>query len=120
MGTGDGSGRKVVPIGAAQRWPCVGDPASDGFMTCGAEGAISLLVEIERGKVADPSPNLGDDPYEPVLVHMTSCRAHARAVHKYLAKRAGVPPVRVGTEYLMRHWGQIVDPIELPVLGLVD
>jgi len=87
-------------------------------MTCGAEGAISLLVEIERGRVMDFQ--LGDDPYEPVLVHMTCCKAHARAVSRYLKARAGVPPVRVGTEYLMRHWGQIVDPIDLPVFGLVD
>jgi hypothetical protein len=90
------------------------------MFSCGAEGVISLLVEIERGQVMDPSPNLSDDPYEPVLVHMTSCKAHARAVHKYLRARAGVPPVRLGTEYLLRHWGQIVEPIELPVFGLVD
>lgn len=88
------------------------------MMTCGAEGSISMLVEIERGRVMDF--DLGDDPFEPVLVHMTTCKSHARAVHRYLKSRAGVPPVRIGTEYLMRHWDQVVDPIELPVFGLVD
>lgn len=86
-------------------------------MTCGAEGAISLLAELERGQLMDSQ--LGDDPYAPVLVHMTACRRHAGAVHRYLKARGG-SPVRAGTEYLLRHWGQVVDPIDLPVWGLVD
>lgn len=77
-----------------------------------------MLVEIERGRVMDF--DLGEDPFEPVLVHMTCCKQHSRAVHYFLKRRAGVPPVRIGTEYLMRHWGQIVDPIELPVFGMVN
>jgi hypothetical protein len=66
--------------------------------------------------VAD-NPAFGEDPYEPVLVHMTVCRQHVQAARRFLKKRAGVAPVTVGTEYLMRHWGQIVDPIAVPVLG---
>lgn len=52
-----------------------------------------------------------------MLVHLTACRAHVAPARRHLKSLAGVAPVTVGTDYLMRHWGQIVDPIEVPVLG---
>lgn len=55
------------------------------------------------------------------MVHMTVCKAHTREVRHWL--RARMHPqddvMTVGTEMLMREWGQIVDPIEVPVLAPV-
>jgi hypothetical protein len=56
-----------------------------------------------------------------VLVHVTACRPHVRAVKRWLHENApgDAEPVVVGTEYLLRHWGQIVEPIDLPVWAMV-
>jgi hypothetical protein len=83
-------------------------------MNCGAEGIVSLLCDVPAAAVMD-----GDDG--PVLVHVTVCRQHVRAVKAWLWSKAvgDSEPVRVGTEYLMDHWGQIVEPIDLPVFGMV-
>jgi hypothetical protein len=55
------------------------------------------------------------------MVHVTVCRAHVRPVRSWL--RARMLPqddvMTIGTEVLMLHWGQIVDPIEVPVLAPV-
>ena len=84
-------------------------------MNCGAEGATSLLCDVPSGALMD-----GDDG--PVLVHVTVCRQHVRPVKAWLWSKAegDSEPVVVGTDYLMRHWGQIVDPIDLPVFGMVS
>ena len=86
-------------------------------MNCGAEGATSLLCDVESWQVMD-APESEDGH---VLVHVTACRLHTRPVKAWLTAKAppGVEPAVVGTEYLMRHWGQIVEPIELPVFGMV-
>lgn len=79
----------------------------------------SLLVDVEQWQVGmDVEPAHRRDL---VLVHVTACRAHVRPVKGWLLEKcpAGSEPVVVGTDYLMRHWGQIVEPIDLPVFGMV-
>jgi len=71
------------------------------------------------GLVMDPPDGVRDD--EPVLIHVTVCPAHVSAVRKWLRAKTPIGEdslITIGTEYLLREWGQIVDPIELPVYGL--
>ncbi len=86
-------------------------------MNCGAEGATSLLCDVDSSTLMD-----FEDGGQEVLVHVTVCRQHVREVKKWLAEHASpaAEPVVIGTEYLMRHWGQIVEPIDLPVFGVVS
>lgn len=85
-------------------------------MTCPAEGRFSLLALVPVGMVMDPPD--GAAPDDPVLVHVTSCKAHLRAVRSWLRARTPDDPITCGTEALMRDWQQIVDPIQVPVFGM--
>jgi hypothetical protein len=84
-------------------------------MNCGAEGSTSLVCDVPAGSVMD-----GQDG--PVLVHVTVCRQHVRPVKAWLWSKAvgDSEPMVTGTEYLLRHWGQIVESTDLPVFGMVN
>lgn len=86
-------------------------------MNCPREGSLSLLVQIPAGQIMD---GRDDDPWEPVLVHLTVCKAHLRGARTWLKTRTTEQPISCSTDYLMREWGQIVDPIDLPVFGMSD
>jgi hypothetical protein len=86
------------------------------MFACGAEGSFSVLALVPAGAFMDPPEGVGET--DPVMVHMTSCREHLRAVRGHLQKSSPEPVWTLGTEYLMEHWGQVVEPIQLPVFGL--
>jgi hypothetical protein len=85
-------------------------------MNCGAEGVLSLLCQVPVGQMMDTD----GDPWDPVLVHMTTCRPHLKAVRAWIRTRTPEEPISCSTDFLMRHWGQVVEPIDLPVFGMVD
>ena len=87
------------------------------MFSCGAEGIYSVLALVPAGLYMDPG-ELAEDA--PVMVHMTACRQHLRAVRKHLQKGSPEPVWSLSTEELLRNWGQIMDPLELPVFGLVQ
>jgi hypothetical protein len=122
MGTRDGERGSVVGIAAkGRRWSCVGEPDMSGTLpmfSCGAEGSYSVLALVPAGMFMETPEGMRDS--DPVMVHMTACREHLRAVRKYLQAGAPEPVWTLGTEYLMDHWGQVVEPIELPVFGLAE
>jgi len=81
-------------------------------MTCGADGVRSLLALAHSADLATGAPD------EPVLAHVTVCQRHLAAVREWLRGRSEDGQVQtVATEKLLRHWGQIVDPVQLPVWG---
>lgn len=87
------------------------------MFTCGADGLKSLLGLVPAGLVADLAD--GDDPFAPVVVHMTVCKAHLRPARAWLRSRM-LPDdevLVVSTEYLMGHWDQMVGSIGVPVWG---
>lgn len=88
------------------------------MFTCPAEGTVSVVAAVPAGLVMDPPAGTGET--EPVLVHMTCCPKHAREVRRYLLARTPIKDEvwSMGTDFLMRHWGQVIDPIELPVYAL--
>jgi hypothetical protein len=102
-----------VGIAAASRWPCVGDPDQAVMFACPIEGSVSLLVQVPAGQVMDLQD--GQDPWDPVLVHMTACPRHVQQTRAWLRARTPEEPISCGTEWLLRHWDQVVDPIDLPV-----
>lgn len=85
-------------------------------MNCPARGDLSLLGAVPAGRVMGAGDELDGDP---VLVHITVCRRHLPAVRRWLKTRTPIPDevLTVGTEFLMREWHQMVDPIDLPVYG---
>lgn len=111
-------GANARGIGSRNRWPCVGDPADwqavGDFMTCAAEGALSLLALVPASAVASA---VGD---EPVVVHMSVCKAHVRAARRWLQSRAIEEVDTYGTEFVMREWNQIVEQLDdVPLLRMV-
>lgn len=118
MDAGDGVGGQVVGIAARQEWPCVGDPDSDVLGACGASGVKSVLVMMPMGVLMEPPP--GQDEWTPVLIHWTACRTHIGAAKRFLRARTPEEPITCSTEFLMSHWSQVVDPIDLPVFGLAN
>jgi hypothetical protein len=88
------------------------------MFACGAEGVYSVVALVPVGLYMDPGEGMAEDA--PVMVHMTACREHLRAVRKHLQEGSPEPVWTMKTEYLLEHWGQIMDPIELPVFGLMQ
>lgn len=88
------------------------------MFACGAEGVYSVLALVPAGMFMDPPVGTSEDA--PVLVHMTACREHLKAVRAHLQKGSPEPVWTLGTEYLLDHWQQVVEPIELPVYGLAQ
>ena len=91
-------------------------------MRCGANGVVSLLACVAGSSLnpmVAPVPALDSGE---VLAHVTACRHHSRMVRRWLAANVTRPDAvwTVGTEALMRGWGQIVDPISLPVVKVTD
>lgn len=82
-------------------------------MNCGREGSIAILAAVPAGMVMDPGADV--DPQDPVLVVVTACRQHLKAVRAWIRMRTPEEPITLSTDALMHNWGQIVDPIELPV-----
>lgn len=108
-------------IGAARDLPCVGNPDDweQGWFTCAAEGALSHLALVPAGAVADPEA-AGLCENEPVLIHVTVCKAHAGVVRKWLQKRSPEPIDTWPTDYVLEHWGHIQDGMEdTPVMRMV-
>src|SRR3954447_1511315 len=106
-------------IGSRNRWPCVGNPEDwhqvGDFMTCGAEGGISLLALVPGSAVASA---VSDDP---VVVHMTACKVHVRDVRRWLQLRAIEDVDTYGTEFVMREWNQLEEMMgDVPVLRAVQ
>lgn len=88
-------------------------------MTCGADGVVSLLAcvpESQLQPMVDPVPELESGE---VVAHLTVCRSHVRPVRRWLAANVTRPDAvwTLGTEALMRQWGQIVEPMVLPVVS---
>jgi hypothetical protein len=118
-----GAKRKVVPLGRAteQRWPCVGDPdtwdAAGTWFNCGGLGKVSLLALMPGGSIMEPVPGTCED--EPVMVHLTVCPKHAQAARRWLRLRMHPEDdvLTAGTELVLRQWGQIVDPVQVPVFS---
>lgn len=108
-------------IGSARAVPCVGDPDTweDAWFTCAAEGDLSHLALVPAGLVADvKAAGLCED--EPILVHVTVCKKHARAVRKWLQKRTPEAIDTWPTATVLEHWGQInADMQDTPVLRMV-
>ena len=107
-------------IASSARWACVGDPdAGDNvpMFSCGAEGSYSVVALVPAGAFMEPG-ELAEN--EPVMVHMAMCRKHLRAVQKHLQEASPEPVWTMSTEMLMVNWGQIMDPIQLPVFGLTQ
>jgi len=106
-----------VGIASARRWPCVGDPKSwepaGSWFTCGAEGVISVLALVPAGTFAEPAPGVSET--DPVLVHLTVCKAHTRPVRHLLALKSPEPTWSLSTEILLAEWNQIVEPVQVPV-----
>jgi hypothetical protein len=105
-------------IGSRNRWPCVGNPSYwhqvGEWLTCAAEGSLSLLALVPASAVATAS---GDDP---VVVHMTACKTHVREVRRWLQLRAVEEVDTYGTEFVMREWKQLEDLAgEVPLLRTV-
>ncbi len=77
---------------------------------------MSLLALVPDGSLSD---EMTDCPGSPVLVHVSVCKQHTRAVRRWL--RAAMRPdddvMTLGTEVLMREWKQIVDPVQVPVMS---
>lgn len=88
------------------------------MFACGSEGTYSVVALVPAGMFMETPDGLGET--DPVMVHMTTCREHLPAVRKHL--QAGSPEEvwTLGTEYLMAHWSQVVEPIALPVFGLTE
>lgn len=113
-------GANARSIGSRNRWPCVGDPETwheiSDWNNCAAEGSLSLLTLVPGGQVAKWT----GDPLEPVVVHVTACKAHVRSVRQWLQRKAPLEPVDTyGTEFVMREWNQIVDQLDdVPVLRM--
>jgi hypothetical protein len=83
------------------------------MFTCPAEGSYSLLGLVPGAAVMD-----GQDD-GPVLVHLTACRQHLKANRSWLRSRM-LPQddvMTLSTDYLMNAWGQIVEPMEIPVFA---
>lgn len=88
-------------------------------MGCGSEGVLSLLALVPGGQVATWQGN----PAEPVVVHMTCCKAHVRPARRWLQARMrpGDEVDTYGTEFVMRHWGQITEQLEdMPLLRVAQ
>ncbi len=80
-------------------------------MTCPAEGSRSLLALCHAA-------DLADGPDEPVMAHLTCCPKHLASVRGWLRTKAEDGQViTVGTTKLLARWGQIIDPLEMPVWG---
>lgn len=103
-------------IGHRRDTPCVGDPVdwSPDWMTCGAEGAFSLLTLVDSAAVADVEFG------EPVLVHVTACRDHVRAARAWLRTVTDEEIDTYATDYVMEHWKNIQQAMApTPVLRMV-
>ncbi len=125
MDAGNGARGRVVPIASARTWPCVGDPATWGpngeWMTCGADGVRTLLATVPGSTLdplVDPVPSLESGE---VFAVVTVCPAHVKPVRAWLRTNVTRPDAvwTLGTEALMRGWGQIVDRVDLPVRSTV-
>lgn len=105
-------GASAFGIGSVSAVPCVGDPATwdATWFTCPEEGALSLLALTPAGNVMDPGPDICEEA--PVLVHVTVCQRHARAVRKFLRKRTSEPIDTYPTQHLLEHWGQVRECLE--------
>lgn len=90
------------PIGMSRQWPCVGSP-EDEMYSCGAEGSVSLLAGVAGSQVAD---GLSD---EPILLHVTACPRHLRAVRAWLVELTPFPEdiTAWSTAALMEHWDMV-------------
>jgi hypothetical protein len=64
----------------------------------------------------DPEHRKLGEGDEPVLVHVTVCKAHVRKVRRWLRTRMHPQDdvMTCGTEALMRNWGQIQDTMQVP------
>jgi hypothetical protein len=88
------------------------------MFACAAEGTYSVLALVPAGMFMETPDGMRDT--DPCMVHMTACREHLREVRRYLQAGAPEPVWTLSTEYLMHHWGQVVEPIALPVFGLAQ
>jgi hypothetical protein len=89
-------------------------------LNCGADGAVSILGLVPAGQVMEPPAGRGET--DPVMVHVTVCRPHLKSVRAWLRTRM-LPedePWTMGTEFLLREWGQVIEPLAMPVYGMAS
>lgn len=81
-----------------------------------------MLALAPAGRILEPSSDkmsaIGDE-LEPVMLHLTVCRAHLRDVRTWLRYRMHPEDdvITASTEVVMRDWGQIVEPMSVPVVS---
>jgi hypothetical protein len=88
------------------------------MFACGAEGIYSVVALVPAGAFMDPPEGMAGD--EPVMVHMTACKTHLRGVRRHLQEGSPEPVWTLSTEQLLRDWGLIMEPLDLPVFGLMQ
>lgn len=99
-------------IGVNRAIPCVGSPDGPMF-ACGSEGEYSLLA------LADSAHMTGTGSSEPVLVHVTVCRAHLREVRAWLRRMTPEHIDTFATATLLERWNVLEDEMpDVPVWRL--
>jgi hypothetical protein len=111
-----------VGIAARSETPCVGDPVdwdneTGGWFTCAACGEYAVCGLAPDGLLSEPMrPGHEGDP---VLIVVSACKVHLRAVRGWLKAQSPYfdDPVVCSTDYLREHFSEMFGDLDVPKLA---